>query len=258
MSDPFASSRRKIAWAKKNIPKLNSITKEFVKQENLYTILKEPDPHNPQHTVHKMRLLKQIPDGLSELTGNIVDDLRAALDHALFGIARIHKPGMPAHLLNASFPFAGDVDHFENNLRGRCKDVPIELWPLLRSYEPYKGGSEMLLALNEVCGANKHGLLIAVGTAGVTTQTVVEGTGFWSMPNRPVWDRTKQEMELFTAGPQPKLHAKFTVGFYVAFGEIDGLTGKATIPLLDDFATMVETIVNEIEAEAMRLGIVKP
>jgi hypothetical protein len=245
MPDPFESSRRKLAWAKKNLAKLNRRIDKFLRQKDLHTVFTEPDPHNPQHTIHKMRLVKQIPDGLSELTGNIVDDLRSALDHALFGIARIGKP--TSGPLNAYFPFAGDIAHFENNLRGRCKDVPVELWPILRSYEPYKGGNELLWALNEVCGANKHGLLLPIGTASVTARTVIEGTGFWSMPAAPVWDWTKQEMELFTAGPQPKLHANIRVGFYIAFGEIDSVAGKPAIPVLDDFVRMVETIIGEIE-----------
>ena len=255
MSDPFESSRRKIAWAKKNLANLNRRIDKFLSQKNLYTVFTEPDTHNPQHMVHKMRLVKQIPDGLSELTGNIIDDLRSALDHALFGIARIGKSATGP--LNAYFPFAGDVSHFENNLRGRCKDIPVELWPLLRSYEPYKGGSELLFALNEVCGANKHGLLLPIGTATVTAETVIEGTGFWSMPAAPIWDWAKQEMELFTTGPQPKLRANIRVGFYIAFSEIDSVAGKPAIPVLDDFVRMVQTILSEIEAECRRLGIIK-
>ncbi len=255
MSDPFESSRRKLVWAKKNLAKLKRRIDKFLSQKDLYTVFTEPDPQHPQHTVHKMRLVKQIPDGLSELTGNIVDDLRSALDGCLSGIARTKKPGTEP--LSAYFPFASDVAHFENNLRGRCKDVPVELWPLLRSYEPYKGGSELLWALNEVCGANKHGLLLPIGTATVTAQTIIEGTGFWSMPATPVWDWAKQEMELFTTGPQPQLRANIRVGFYIAFSEIDSVVGKPAIPVLDDFVRMVETILSEIQAECRRLGIIK-
>lgn len=256
MSDPFTSSRRKLAWAKKNLANLNRRIGRFMEQKDLYTVFTEPDTKNPQHLVHKMRWVKQMPDGLSELTGNIVDDLRSALDHALFGIARLGKSGTGP--LNAYFPFASDAAHFEKNLRGRCKDVPVELWPLLRSYEPYKGGSEALFALNAVCGANKHGLLLPIGTATVTAKTIIEGNGFWSMPYAPIWDWAKQEMELFTTGPQPKLRANITLGFYVAFGEIDSVAGKPAIPVLNDFVGMVGTIIDEIEAESKRLGIVKP
>jgi hypothetical protein len=257
MSDPFASSRRKIAWAKKNFAQLDVMVGEFVQQEGMYALFAEPDPHNSQHAVHKMRLIKQIPDGLSELAGNIVDDLRAALDHALFGVARIGKPATAAHLLNAYFPFAGDPAQFENNMKGRCKDVPKELYPLLRSYQPYKGGSELLFALNEVCCANKHGILLPVGTATITTETSIEGEGFWSMPAYPAWDSAKQEMELFTAGPQPKLKAKIGIAFYVAFGEVESAAGKNALETIDLFVNMVETMVNEIERESRRLGIVR-
>ncbi len=255
MQEPFASSRRKLTWAKQNIENLHLRIKAFIEQEHLYTTFTEPDPKNPQHTVHKMRMIKQIPDGLSELTGNIVDDLRAALDHALYGIALIHDP--VTKLGEACFPFSGDAAHFDNALKGRCKGILVKLWPLLRSYEPYQGGSDMLFALNAVCGANKHGLILPVGSFTVTTETVVEGTGFWSMPYRSEWDWAKQEMELFTAGPQPKFRAHVKIAVYVAFGEIDGLTGKAVIPVLDSFANMVETIINEIETESRRLGFIK-
>lgn len=255
MSDPFVSSRRKIAWAKKNLAQLDVMIGEFLQQENLYTSFAEPDPQNPQHTVHKMRVIKQIPDGLSELTGNIVDDLRSALDQAMYGIALLHDPA--TKLGEAAFPFSRDADHFDNALKGRCKGVLVQLWPLLRSYKPYQGGSQALFALNAICGTNKHGILLPVGTATVTAKTVIEGTGFWSMPTNPVWDWTKQEMELFTAGPQPKFRANISFAFYVAFGEIEGVTGKAAIPVLNTFVEMVETIIGEIETESRRLGIVK-
>ena len=140
MSDPFESSRRKIAWAKKNLANLNRRIDKFFQQKNLYTVFSEPDPHNSQHLTTKMRLIKKFPEGLSELTGNTVGDLRSALDHGLFGIAAIGKP--TTKRLNAQFPFSSDTAHFENNLRGRCKDVPVELWSLLHSYQPYKGGRE--------------------------------------------------------------------------------------------------------------------
>lgn len=254
MSDPFESSRRKIAWAKKNIENLHLSIKAFIEQESLYTTFTEPDTKNPQHTVHKMRMVKQMPDGLSELTGNIVDDLRAALDHALYGIALIHNPA--TELGAASFPFSSDAAHFDNALKGRCKGILVKLWPLLRSFQPYKGGSEPLFALNAVCGANKHGIILPVGSCTVTTETAIEGAGFWSMPSRPIWDWAKQEMELFTAGPQPKFRAHVKIAVYIAFGEVGGLAGKAAIPTLDLFANMVETIINEIESESRRLGVI--
>jgi hypothetical protein len=255
MSDPFASSRRKIAWAKKNITNLKRQITKFLQQDDLYTVFTEPDPHNPQQTIHKMRLAKHFPDGLSERTGDIVNNLREALDHTIYALSKFKKPSITPG--EAYFPFASDAVHFENTLNGRCKYLPQELRALIRGYEPYKGGSEALWALNQVCGANKHAILVPVGTVATMAEVRVEGTGFWCMPHIPSWDWTKQEMELITVRQEAKLRANFHFSFYVAFGEIDGVAGKAAIPALDTFVEMVETIISEIEAESKRLGIVK-
>jgi len=76
------------------------------------------------------------------------------------------------------------------------------------------------------------------------------------VPAHPAWDWTQQEMELFAVGPNAKLHANFSFAFYLA-GEIEGVTGKAALPVLNTFVDMVETILEEIEAESKRLGIAK-
>jgi hypothetical protein len=255
MPDPFLSSQRKLAWAKKHISQLNRRMQKYIHQDDLYTVIAEPHPSNPQHVVTKMRLLKQLPIGLSEMTGNIVDDLRASLDHAMYGLAVGAGCCNPT---NAYFPFSREAANFEANLKGRCKDVPKEIYPLLRSYKPYRGGSEALWALNQVCGANKHALILPIGTATVNTQVSIEGRGFWSMPQRPIWDSVKNEMELcVVSATETKLRANFGFAFYIAFGEIDIIGGKPVIPVLNTFVEMVGAIIREIETEALRLGLLK-
>jgi hypothetical protein len=172
------------------------------------------------------------------------------LDHAVYAVA---VASGRATIENAFFPFSGTPERFESNLKGRCKDVPQEIYPLFRSYEPYKGGSALLWALNEVCVGDKHKIIVpainAIGGAGVN----VRGTGFMKMPDPPTWDRTKNEMELFTLGPGAELHGDFTFAFYIAFTDVESLNGKPVIPILDQFVSMVKIIINEIERETARL-----
>ncbi len=255
MSDPFASSHSKITWVKQNLTQFDVMVGAFIRQQNLYEFFTETDPQNPQHIIHKMRLSKQIPDEISLLAGNIIDDLRSALDHAIHGIAFLNDPDTKVG--EASFPFSSGATYFENTLKGRCKGVLIKLWPLLRSFKPYKGGNDLLFALNVVSGTNKHGIILPVATSTVAAETIIEGEGFRHMPASPVWDWTKQEMELFTSTREPKFKANFKFACYIAFGEVGTLAGKNAIETLKLFADMVETIVNEIEAESKRLGIVK-
>src|SRR5208283_1214386 len=136
MTDPFDSSRRKLARARNNLANLKRCVLTYWNQQCLQVIRSEPDPKNPENTVYKLRVLeKAIPDSFSEISGNIVGDLRAVLDHAIYGVAIASGRKNP---LNAYFPFSRSAINFEANLKGRCADVPKEIYPLLRSFKPYK------------------------------------------------------------------------------------------------------------------------
>jgi hypothetical protein len=253
MSDPFESSRRKLARAKDHLAELKREVLSFI-QHDPCDILTEPHPDKPEHVVYKLCLTKQLPDGLSEITGDVVDNLRSALDHAMYAVSLASGCTKP---LNAYFPFSRNATNFEANLKGRCADVPQEIYPLLRTYEPYQGGSKLLWALNQVCIANKHKLLVPIGASTFSVETVIEGTGFVSMPYTPIWDRTKNEMVMLTAEYGVKLDGHFKFGVYVAFGEIEGVDGQPALETLEAFVGMVETIINEVEAEARRIGLIK-
>jgi hypothetical protein len=255
MSDPFASSRLKLAWAKKHLADFERETKAWFDEQDYASIFIEPHPNKPDHVVHKLRFTKQIPDVWSEVVGTIVDSLRAALDHAIYGVAVAAGCNNPR---NAYFPFSKDAASFEANLKGRCADVPKEIFALLRSFHPYKGGDEVLFALNEVCVANKHKILIPVGAGSFSAGVNTHGTGFVTMPCTPVWDSAKNEMELFTLGPQTaQFHGDFQFGCYVAFGKVSCLEGKVAGSVLEKFVTVVEAILGEIEGKTRRLGFIK-
>ena len=251
MTNAFDSSRRKFDWAKRHLANLKRQLSDFNKT-NKCGFFTEPDPNRPDHTIYKMRLKEQIPNGVAELTGDVVDNLRSALDHAMFATAV--AAGRP-NAREAYFPFSRSAPDFEGHLKGRCRDVPQEIYPLLRRFEPYKGGSDALYALNVVCVANKHKLVIPCASASFSAGLSVKATGFMEMPYTPVWDSTKNEMILCTVGPQTQqLYGESQFAVYVAFGEIDIVGGQPVIPTLDLFTDMVETIINEIEAETRRLG----
>jgi hypothetical protein len=73
----------------------------------------------------------------------------------------------------------------------------------------------------------------------------------------PVWDRSKNEMELFTVGPGATFNGQFNFGMHIAFGEIESLDGKTAIPILDQFVEMVESILRQVESECRALGFIK-
>ena len=86
MPNPFHSSRRKLSWAKKDLAKLKRRAVVAVGKQT-YEMFSEAHPDKPELVVYKMRLAKDLPDTISETAGHVVDNLRSALDHVMYGVA---------------------------------------------------------------------------------------------------------------------------------------------------------------------------
>jgi hypothetical protein len=129
MSDPFASAHRKIARAKEHLNNLSKEIRAFI-DSGAYEQVVEDDTDRPGYTFHKIRLTKTIPRSIEHIAGDVITNLRSALDHACFGVAMASGNPDPRY---AYFPFARNVEGLENAIKGYCKDVPKEIYPLFRS-----------------------------------------------------------------------------------------------------------------------------
>jgi hypothetical protein len=145
MSDPFESSRQKFTRADKHFADLQREIDTF-NQRNPYERVVEPHPDRPGHTVQKIRMTQEIPANIADIAADIVISLRSALDNAGYAIATAAGVKNPKH---AAFPFAGSVTKMPSAL-GRCKDIPETIHSLFCGFQPYKGGNDLLWALNEV------------------------------------------------------------------------------------------------------------
>jgi hypothetical protein len=252
MVDPFESSKRKLVRAKQHIYDFESCFRTF-KDEYPCIKISEPDVNCPENIVHKLRLTKPVPESLDLIAADVVNNLRTVLDQAIYGVS-IASGHTISH---AKFPFSGDVTEFERAVQGKAKYLPQEILALLRTFKSYKGGNDLLCALNDWCNTDKHALVSAVETCGVRTHTRVQATGFMSTPTNPVWDRAKHEIELFTVSPHTeKFEYDFNIYIFVSFDQIEVIRGKEAITVLYAMAAEVERILMAIEAEAMRIGLV--
>jgi hypothetical protein len=142
-------------------------------------------------------------------------------------------------------------------MKGRCKDIPEQFYPFFRTLKPYKGGNELLWALNEICVGDKHRMLTPMGTAALRHHVRVKATGFFRMPVTHIWDRVKQEMELLTVGPDTTGEHDFKFTLFVAFNGIPVIDGQPVDAVLNELVRVVDGIVLGMEAESRRLGFVK-
>jgi|SRR5208282_1760114 len=252
MSDPFESSRRKIARAKEHFLNLHREIEKFT-LVNPYERVIEPHPDNPDHLIHKIKMTKEIPASIADTTADVVNNLRNALDNSGYAVAVASGVADPKF---SAFPFARSVAQMANSL-GRSKDIPKEIQSLFCGFQPYLGGDDLLWALNEICNGDKHKMVIPIGTGMVRAAAGVESVGYFSMPEPHVWNRAKNEMELITLGKDAKFKYNFHFRFSVAFNDIQVVDGEPVLGVLDDLCGKVESILVCIEAESRRLGIVK-
>jgi hypothetical protein len=174
----------------------------------------------------------------------------------MFAVASAAFPG--SKIASAYFPFAGSAPHLENTLKGRT-DIPRELLPLLRGLKPYKGGNDILAALNFACNRNKHALILSVTAVPFTLHGSVRGkrgpvTITLKRPTPFVWDSTKHEMELFVSGSDAQFDAEFDFRFLITLADI--VPDEQAFTVLEAIACEVERVVLAIEAESKRLGII--
>jgi hypothetical protein len=249
-TNPFISSQKRLTRAKEHILHLEKRINKFFKKQP-YTRLTERDAEGI-NDLHKVKLIKPIPDSFTGLAVEAIEGLRASLDHAAFTTAFLSGK---QNSKSAYFPIAKDVTELDNVIKGRCKDIPQEIITLFRSFNPYKSGNDLIWALNSICNSNKHRMIVPIGivSPGMHIQHMTfSGPG--AIP-APKWDSEKDEIIFAVTSPGTRLQYNLNISFFIAFGEVEAVAGKPMIPLLNAIASEVQRIILAIESEATRIGL---
>ena len=118
-------------------------------------------------------------------------------------------------------------------------------------------------ALNEMCNGKKHKFVTPMATVMWRGYAFAKGFGRpFSMPDPPKWDSANNEMVVIKFGPIVVPNATWDYDFdfypFVAIHEIPVVAGKPVLGVLHELCLKVESILEAIEAESRREGIVKP
>jgi hypothetical protein len=245
MPDPFASSKRCFSRAKEHIADLDRKILAFFKTQP-WACVTEPDPDGI-HTLYHVKVMKPIPDDFASVASDGVSNLRSALDHATYTVA---KASPLTNIKNTKFPFAENSREFEGRLLK--KDFPDDIKPLFSRFKPYKGGNDLLWALNRICNTNKHQMLVPICTY---RDSIIISDKRIPYP-QPRRDGSKDEMVFTTAGTDTEADYYINVRLIIAFDKIEAVKGQPIIATLNKLVSMVESILVAIEAEARRLGYI--
>jgi hypothetical protein len=257
MTDPLSDSRYCLNHAKRHIHKFESESNVFF-NTNPYARVIDFET-NGSVEVHKIKLVKPMPEELSGIAFDAVNNLRSALDLAGFAVARaVGKNGKNAH-----FPFGSDLCEVQSRVLGKSKDIPKAVFDVMVASRPYKGGNDLLWALNKLCNTNKHEIVtpVATASAGFRGKNVTyhkPATPGATLTFKPlIWDSAKNEMEYARFEGGGALEGEFQFSFFIAMGKIETIGGLPALDVLNAIAGEVERILAAIEGEARRIGLFK-
>jgi hypothetical protein len=256
--DPFYSAKLRLIRAKDHLDYLIGEFDRFF-QENPGGYVAEPDPDDGTHIIHKVKFTKRFPVEWRAIATEIIEHMRASLDHATFA-AFFHATGrMDSN--HAAFPFGKTATDLNNSVRGRSKDLRPEIQTLLRGFNAYKGGNDLLYTLNDLANNCKHGLVAFIVGAIAAIEvmpTMPFGLVGVQLAEPPVWDSEKNEIAYARVKLGTNFEHQGKVRVYVAIPNTEHLArGPAATAVLEDIGGEVCSVVAKIEAECRSIGILK-
>lgn len=226
--DLFHSPKLNIQWAKDSFVDLKREIDLF-DQSDPYAFVIEPDT-DPANDIIKFKLVKSFPPILNKLTVDIAGYLRPIANH----IADLDRKG-----------------------RDGWKKSPPEIVAAIRALKPYKGGNNLLWALNKIANTHKHAIVCPFATIGRGFR--VEGDGF-DLPGpstifAPEWDRSKNEMKLFRVTKGAPLAGESNLKMIrdVTLTGVEFVDGQPVLRVFGELVRQVERIVFVLSVETIRI-----
>jgi hypothetical protein len=156
----LALVRAKVERAKKNLADMEDHLAEFYR--GVRVSVKDPDPTHV--FVNEAEPIRTSFDALCA-AGDVVNNLRSALDHLVFQLIDVHSPNAaPEVFERCAFPICKNQAAYEKGKRqGRLEGMSPSAIRLIDTSKPYKGGNDALWILNELNNICKHRLILTVG-----------------------------------------------------------------------------------------------
>ena len=252
MAGPLDGSRYCVSRGREHILALQSEIEAFFRSDPFASVT-EVDGSSHED-IHKIKLVKAMPESLCGIAFDAVSNLRAALDQAGHAIG----VGSGAKGRCSAFPFGDTLSEVESRAKGGSKDIPVPMFGLMVASGPYGGGNDLLWALNKLCNLHKHEIVIPVAIytgSGYIKEAQFSAVKKFVFP--PKWDPARQEMVLAVVPHGSAGNWNMEIETVIAIAKVEGVVGKPAVMVLNGIANVVERIVNTLETEGMRLGYLK-
>jgi hypothetical protein len=150
----------KVERAYKHIADLDAAIKAFFASKP-YEVRTKRNPQTRQ-LIYYLSRVEAVPNSFAAITGDVVQNLRSALDHLAQQLWLVNNPGAVS-TGDVYFPTDSSPSQFKANAPGKVKGLRQDAIDAIYRIEPYDGGKGAdLSVINRLNRIDKHRLMIAV------------------------------------------------------------------------------------------------
>lgn len=248
-------------------PKIDQAKKHVATLEEAIRIFFTPKPYQVSTTrdsqtrrlVYYVSSLKQVPSSFATTMGDVIQNLRTALDHLAYQLFLVGTQGT-GNGRHVQFPIGNDAINYADQRDRRTSGMRQDAITMLDSLEPYKGGKgHRFWVLQELNNADKHRFLIAVGSnfqsinIGALQTSELREMGKPLGMDIPIIDlylKPKDSLfplkvgdALFTDLPDAQENSNLNFRFNVGFSVPNILEGVVLLDTLKEFCDLVSNTV---------------
>jgi hypothetical protein len=215
MPSRYRDSRLKLKRARRHIAELEGEIAELIERQP-YAIV--PDCDDPCSYGLKIRALGDVTEPLSPIVGDVIHNLRAALDLLACGL--VGRKG--ENTRKVYFPFSTSASTFDEALqKSRIGRAGSDVVDAIRSLKPYRDGDTALWGLHGLDIEDKHRALILLAVAGPGELLVFdEEFGYTTLATGliPLEDGAIVGYDNTHDPKDPRFSEYFEVSFRIVFG----------------------------------------
>ncbi|MEZ0236857.1 MAG: hypothetical protein ACAH06_02225 [Methylophilaceae bacterium] len=253
----FVGPKLKLERAKQHVRELDSLITGFY-ESNPYELVCNDDTQAGK-SVFRLRVYKPVPASFSTIIGDVVHNLRSALDFLVCDLIRAngHTPGGHSGLL-----IKESSEKLEAGAMPKIKGVSPKAESRIFRMKRYRRWNSALFTLHRMDIFDKHNCIVPTASATFNVEARIQlpfgldngsftiGKQIWHggrLPNKicPVYDNV--EIHRSPIG----FNEKVQIEVHVAFGEGQILEGEPVLPSLLQFCELVERVMILAERTAL-------
>lgn len=258
----------KLERAKKHIRDTDDEILCFLKA-NPYKVSTKRDPQS-RRLIYFVSAVQPVPHSIALTAGDAIQNIMSTLDHLAYQLVCAATNDNPPNPRRIYFPIAEDFASYNKIKAGKMDGARRTTIDAIDAIKPYKGGNDHLWILHRLNNADKHRLLLTVGSAfrSVNLGAHIHASmqELWNEPGSPFKRQTAPILdfsvepadtlfplkigdELFIDAPDAEVIPKMEFKFGVALSEPPIVEAQSVPELLDRLTVLVEEVVSKLESE---------